>query len=98
MRTAINENSGNLVIGLDPDDDLDQDNYPDRWQEVSEMLIGEGFYEISPESIGALTDAPILSSDPEPDGDSGIWWFPDYAVVDPTETLRDTGRVIFSKA
>lgn len=78
---------------------------------VAEML--HELYEfVDPYKLAALTDAPILvdcdgldySEDVEPGEypavlpDAKLFWFPDYAVIDPWETLRRTGRVIFTKA
>lgn len=65
---------------------------------------------VAPEAIGALTDAPIVCAEafqPMPD-DSGesydvdpeavFYWFPDYAIRDPWEELKNSGRVIFQRA
>jgi len=61
-------------------------------------------YQVWPEWIGALTDAPILT-----DGllfeDNGpplvygkVWWFPNYMIESFAETLINTGSVIFRVA
>lgn len=68
---------------------------------VAEELNQTNFQFLLPEIIGALTDAPIICDDLSID-DAGTvisvgdtWWFPDYQVTDPWETLKNTGRVIF---
>lgn len=67
----------------------------------------ERLYFVSPESIGALTDAPILCDDMDysdcqlsavPQADARVWWFPDYMVRDPWQELARYGRVRFSRA
>jgi len=88
--------------------------YRDRDYYQAEMLVSEAFHEIlvfiRPENIGALTDAPILTDDadysdeamlaggPVPAEGANVWWFPDYAVCDPWEELKNRGRVVFTKA
>lgn len=67
-------------------------------------LIGDGWGEVLPEDIGALTSAPILTDDlcVRDDGTSvaegNVWWFPNYCVEDPMQTLADTGSVTFTAA
>lgn len=79
------------------------DGYPARESLVAEWLH-ERFEFLRPESIGALTDAPILGDSYAIERDENgelihtggpVWWFPDYAVRDPWEELKNTGRVIF---
>ncbi len=62
---------------------------------------------LKPEVLGALTSAPILTIDPamNDDGDfvpfptdAPVWWYPDYAVSDPWEELKNKGRVVFQVA
>lgn len=61
---------------------------------------------IPPENIGALTDAPIVAeadypddgSGPVPYPDSPVWWYPDYAIIDPWEQLKNKGRVVLTRA
>lgn len=60
-------------------------------------------YQVQPEWIGALTDAPILTDDMI-FGDDGsevvgnVWWFPNYQVESFAETLIRDGRVVFTPA
>lgn len=62
-------------------------------------------YQVQPEWIGALTDAPILSDQVNsPDGlefpevAGRVWWFPNYQVESFAETLIRDGRVVFARA
>lgn len=63
-------------------------------------------YQVQPEWIAALTDAPILANDliyPD-DGNpwvppkGKIWWFPNYQIESFAETLIRDGRVVFTAA
>ena len=63
--------------------------------------LRDQFHFLRPEWIGALTDAPILTDDLTI-GDDGtaeyvgdVWWYPNHAITDPWEVLKNTGRVIF---
>ena len=65
-------------------------------------LMGNGWDVVMP--AGALTSAPIIADDAidatthmEPTPGARVWWFPDYQVEDPIETLRTTGRVVFAR-
>lgn len=60
---------------------------------------------VAPEHVGALTDAPILTTDVTftdtsvyVHGDNPVWWFPNYAVENAMQTLLDTGKVTFRRA
>lgn len=107
MRCAILAN-GDLEFALDPEDDREEVRSwcGDRWTDLLDAcgLIGNGWTSVAPEWIGALTDAPIVTNDFTL-SDSGettvhgrVWWFPNYCVEDPIETLVDTGRVVFTYA
>lgn len=61
---------------------------------LEDHIMGGDCYWISPETIGALTDAPILSFDP-PDTAKKVYWHERYAVEDPIQTLRDHQAVVF---
>ena len=68
-------------------------------------FVGNGkLYGISPENIGALTEAPMLSDDVEHD-DTGsvnvrgkVWYYPHYMLFDFAQALLDDGRVTFRLA
>jgi hypothetical protein len=60
-----------------------------------------GWEMVQPEDIGALTSAPILSDEIVRD-DNGrvveagrVYWYPDYAVRDEIEELRDKLLLLF---
>ena len=58
-------------------------------------------YQVRPEDIAALTDAPILTDDLEARDDGTrfvhgkVWWFPDYMIRSFAEELIRNGRVVF---
>jgi hypothetical protein len=101
--------NGNLEFSLDQEDDkeeilswpLDEVGY--RLLEACN-LIGNGWDPVAPEWIGALTDAPIITDGATCEDDGAwivygrVWWFPNYMVESPYETLCRTGRVIFTFA
>lgn len=69
--------------------------------DLIEYQLGNGWDEIAPEEIGALTSAPILS-DTARYNDAGdltgvgtVYWFPAYEVFDPVERMYRKGEVIF---
>lgn len=61
-------------------------------------------YQVQPEWVGALTDAPILTDemDYEDDGTVAvkgrIWWYPQYETSAFAEVLLEHGRVVFQQA
>jgi len=72
-----------------------------------ELPIGYEF--LTPESVGGLTESPIIGKDVEfdtsPDGkscyvvkDSGVWWYPDYQIMNPWLELFTSNSVTFTKA
>lgn len=106
--------NGNLEITRDDDDVEELEDVRDRSTsdyvmaaEICELTgwTGNGrLYAALPEWVGALTDAPIFTDDlvhPE-DGPplvrGNVWWFPDYAVLDPFVVLIYAGSVVFQRA
>ncbi len=79
-------------------------NWNTKWYEAIEQQLCNGWTEILPEQVGALTDSPILSESVEYDDNGDVesigdsWWFPNYMIEDPLETLYKTGQVIFAFA
>ncbi|CAB4185707.1 hypothetical protein UFOVP1492_7 [uncultured Caudovirales phage] len=70
-------------------------------------MIGNDWYIVPPEDIGALTSSPIIGAGAihAEEGDQDrpmdyalVWWFPDYQVVDPIEVLLKHGSVTFVSA
>lgn len=98
--TLGNEGRAELAAAL-------RDGYSRAESLISEWLH-EQFEFISPEEIGALTDAPILcdcdgldypdTGEREIRDDASIYWFPDYMIRDPWGELAARGRVVFAKA
>ncbi len=74
----------------------------------AEQYVAEELHEkwefVRPEEVGALTDSPIIAEcdglDRDDDGEltavGKVAWFPDYAVRDPWEELRNRGRTVFA--
>jgi len=64
-----------------------------------EYHLCNGWEIISPEEIGALTSATILTCEAERDDDGNltrlgrVYWDDQYAVRSTVETLRDNGRI-----
>ena len=78
-------------------------NYYQLAGDVFEYAICNGLSWVAPEDIGAMTDSLIFSdSTPHDDGvyaaDANFYWFPNYQVECPIETLTQMGRVVFTKA
>ena len=105
MKHSILEN-GDLEITLEPDDDREEVAAwrGNDWPELFDSglhLFGNGWDAVAPEWIGALTDAPIVTDgmtikdDDTREVYGKVWWFPNYQVEDPIETLVETGRVVF---
>lgn len=68
-------------------------------------MIGNDWYLVPAEDIGALTCSPIIGQGAmyaeEGDQDRPInyekvWWFPNYQIIDPIEEILSKGFVIFS--
>jgi hypothetical protein len=66
--------------------------------------LGEGWEEIKPLEVGALTSSIILTDDAGRD-DLGVltrcgrvFWHPNYAVEDPIETLQESGHFVLTGA
>ncbi len=103
---------GNLLIELCDDSRDDLAEAIEKGYAETEQLMAELFHEvwtfINPEDIGALTDAPIIcgADDTYVDDngnrkfheDARIFWYPDYAINNPWETLLHGGSVIFAAA
>lgn len=76
--------------------DLLEDHLGNGWDLLSDEDLGD---------IGALTSAPVLTSDVLRNDDDGhiteigdVYWFPNYAVTDEVGELYKTGEVVFDKA
>lgn len=107
---------GSLQIELDNTEEAREelealmDKHPDNtvWAELLEPYSTNGGYSlISPETIGALTESPIIASEPVSwddnedmylHKDAKVWWFPDYMVRSELGELLEKGFVVFTKA
>jgi len=106
------DSSGNLVITVTDEGreeikdayDSGKKSPDDVLYDIFEGAIGNGFTWIAPETIGALTDAPIIGLDvsidddgyPQLDRDSKVWWYPEYQISDPMEDLAELGTISFT--
>jgi hypothetical protein len=68
-------------------------------------LLGNGWGNINPADIGAMTDCDWIMTDDYSVLDDGttevygrIWWFPNYMVVNPMRELAERGEVTFTFA
>lgn len=101
---------GALIIRADKNarQELAQAYEDKRYSDVEgfiiESITGDGVLDwILPEQIGALTSAPIfgeltLSDHGDVTEVGRVFWFPNYQIEDPWETLMNTGEVIFTEA
>lgn len=95
----------NLEVALETEDDPEEVlGWRNEWWRIFDEKIGNGWGIVSPEWIGAMTDAPIVT-DGHTVHDDGtnevfgeVWWFPNYCVEDPIETLAKNKRVVFKHA
>lgn len=103
-----NKNLKLTLVGDDAADELKQaaESQGDEGALVSglEHWFGNGYELIAPEEVGALTDSLIIGYDTDRD-DQGkllkapqVWWFPNYQVESPLQTLLEKGEVIFTYA
>lgn len=104
--------NGNLKLEIVQDkgeENRDWDNLHDReddglWDLLEEGYIGNGWTMVHADQTGDMTDSPMICDDfsVEDDGDfviyGNVWWFPNYMIENPIETLRDRGKVIFNLA
>jgi hypothetical protein len=104
--------NGNLEITLLPDgieeikDQQEKDKIDDDILfELIESYFGNGYHNLTGQ-VG-LTDSPIIGYDWDLQDDgsykeypsgSKTWWFPNYMVESPLETLLKEGKVIFLAA
>lgn len=71
--------------------------------EARRVAIGQslglmGLCLVDPESIGALTDSPIIALGDDGQGQlSRLWWHAESPKVDPWLELARTGRVLFMR-
>lgn len=108
-------NNGNLEIVTEEGDKAELQDILDKTPHrdhgfLADMLEYAGWqangelFQVSPEHVGALTDAPILSDDVTTEDDGTVrvkgrvWWFPQYESTSFAETLLETGRVVFAAA
>ena len=99
-----------LLITLTDKEELEDKLNEDRIFSAVDMLdsaryLGNGWDELAPEQIGALTNAPIIGHNInwgdngiELNEDSLIYWYPNYMIEDPFRVLLEKGEVFFNLA
>jgi hypothetical protein len=96
--------NGDLEISFANPKDAESLDADEDWAETFEDLVANNDFDwVSPEEIGALTDAPMFGEiDRNDQGDltkvHAVYWFPDYMVKNPVEILKQDGKVVFKKA
>tara|TARA_Y100000310_G_C20451294_1_gene700869 strand:- start:507 stop:803 length:297 start_codon:yes stop_codon:yes gene_type:complete len=87
-----------LVITMeDSDDDIREDLEACVGDDLEGCaLISEYFWRaldvIAPEEVGALTNSPLLLDA----STETVYWFPNYQIENPIETLLEVGAVRFT--
>jgi hypothetical protein len=122
LKYSITQN-GNLLLELEPEDKEEVAELYEKATHkdhgfLADLLEYTGWsanghlYQVPPEAIGALTEAPILTDDsryiypddpqsgdePQGEADGRIWWFPGYEGRSFGEELLRDGQVIFTYA
>lgn len=84
---------------------LETENYHSLWWELNEYNFCNGWYEVRPETIAALTDSPIIADgiiDEETTSEEfnniNVYWFPNYIVIDELRELLAGNKVEFTLA
>lgn len=112
MKIKVKITGSNLILTIDIEDRaelyvsrIDNPNYfasNEAMYDIFEWLICNSEYDwISPQEIGALTDAPILGikiyKDDYSDEVKDIlaWGYEPYMIRSPQDDLADYGKVIF---
>lgn len=71
--------------------------------DLCEHPLCNGWTEVRPEEVGALTDSTIFAREFDRDDEGkltsvgDVFWFPNYMVENPVQTMLDKGFVIFAK-
>jgi len=92
---------GNIIFHLNREgiDDMDS-----TLEQILDYHFANSSLEwVSPEEVGALTDAPIFGEVDRDDHGNltkvhDLWWFPKYETIDPVQELREKGKVFFTHA
>jgi len=108
MKHYIEPISGDLRIKIDPSeltelrelaesDDFNSDKV--LGDVLEHMLCNSEYQWVSPEELGALTDAPILGTyDATGTNVIEAWWYPRYELRSPQQDLLEHGECVFKVA
>jgi ribosomal protein L37AE/L43A len=98
---SASEENGHLVITVDPETQQEVKELVESGDTSDQAMwnlfdtpgfMGSGYNPTSPESIGALTSAPIIEHDGQ------YYWYPQYESRSPLEDLAETGKTVFQGA
>jgi len=105
MKAVINKRD--LIISLDTDEEKEEleqlfanaelDSDKSMYDFFESLIANSELIWISPEEIGALTDAPILGFKDENEKIIEVYAFMDYQVKSVLEELRNNNKVIFQQ-
>lgn len=90
----------NLEVTLKNPKDAEDINPEDSFEETFEYLMQNGMDWVSPEEIGALTDAPMFGDVSRDDQGNitdthDVYFYQDYMTKNPSAELKEKGKVIF---
>ncbi len=96
--------NGDLLVTASNEGRRELRNASDPMLELLDAFRDNGFDEVQPEWIGALTSGPILAEylalndDGSPCLEGKVWVYRRYMLEDPMAILWRTGRVVFDLA
>jgi len=76
-------------------------SFNEKWAKLCEYNFCNGAKFVDGSEVGALTEAPIISTDFEYIDEyiyHDLFWFPNYCIVDELEELRYEGYIYFESA
>jgi hypothetical protein len=112
---SFGEQGNDLVITISPEGqkELQQEKEDDpgnfgsdnfMW-DLLEPVWANGYTQVDPSLVGALTSAPMLTDGSSSDdgssiepADAKVFWYPNYQVRSPQDDLLESGRTIFQGA
>jgi hypothetical protein len=103
---------GNLMMQISPEgiarmEEMKEEGkgYQEIMSTLTEHECCNGYHNVLPEEIGALTDSLIFSDTifddetaPEDRESAKVWWFPEYELVNELDEFKEKGFVIYTKA
>ena len=108
MKITIDKNTGNLIITIDRKESRElktkiKEGYIPI-EDALECIFCNGYTSVSPSTIGALTDSPIITDGGySDDGEiiepnkANFWWYPQYELLDPIKELANNLKLEFTR-